>query len=165
MITITTKHDSPLFDPLDHREQAADKLGVETDDIHCTAAGPDTFEVISEAVYSDPHISQDGTLLKAAELIQERVISYHRNTTWELKPVVQRDPEPEPYKEPEIPWPTLRLSRGAKWHGAVTIAGVTGEHTFISDGVDLVLIESPEGEAVLKALEVEHAAHQAATSG
>jgi len=137
-ITVTTTHDTPLFDPEDHRKMAAPQLGVTPDEIQCIACGPDTFERVSEAVYSE-----DGTLLKAA------VVKYHRSTTWELRP---RPPAPpEPVKEEPVNHYQPTLARGARWHGIIN--GVEGN--YISDGSKLVPTDSPEGQAVTEALRKE----------
>lgn len=161
MITITTTHDTPLFDPEDHRKLAAELLKADPAAIHCTVAGPDTFDVISEAAYSEPLFSEDGTVLRAAELLSPRVVHYHRCTTWELRPTVQRDPEPEPVIAPPLTHHIPKLSRGARWHGIID--GVEGH--YISTGKELVLLDSADGLAVISAMHREQVPHKAGTGG
>ena len=50
-------------------------------------------------------------------------------------------------------WPDVRLPRGARWHGAVTLDGVTTEEHFISDGEKLVLLYGDEGKALVASME------------
>lgn len=138
-VTITTEHDSPLFDPEDHRKQAAEQLGLDPDAIQCIACGPDTFDRISEATYS-----QDGTLLKAA------VIAYHRKTTWEPRPTVIRAKEVPPVI-PKENHAQPRLPRGARWHGVVD--GVEGN--YISDGAFLHHVDSDPAKALVKDMAAE----------
>ncbi len=144
-VTITTTHDTPLFDPEDHRAAAAEQLGVEPMEIHCISCGPDSVETVKQALYSE-----DGTMLK------DRVLAYKRITIWAERPRAPRV-EAAPAAVEEHPWPTLKLSRGARWHGPVTIDGVTSERYFISDGEQLQLMSSPEGKAVLDAMLTESA--------
>jgi len=137
-VTITTTHDTPLFDPEDHRAPAAEQLGVDAPEIHCISTGPDAVATVKEALYSE-----DGTMLK------DRELSYTRVSIWAVRP---RAPVVAAPPEADHPWPTLKLARGARWHGLVTIDGVTAERFFISDGEQLLLMSSPEGKAVLDAM-------------
>lgn len=136
-VTVTTKHDTPLFDPEDHCNLAAQQMGLDPEDIRCVSAGPDSAAEVSKEI-----VSEDGTVLIP------RKLAYTRITTWAERtraPAVEQPPEPEPET---IPWPTLSLPRGARWHGSVTIDGVTAELNFISDGTKLVLLDSAEGKAI-----------------
>ena|SRR5437879_6490183 len=140
-VTVTTTHNTPAFDPEDHRKAAAEQMGLDPLDIHCVSAGPDSAAEVSKEI-----VSEDGTVLIP------RKLAYTRITTWAERaraPVVEQPPEPEPET---IPWPTLSLPRGARYHGHVTIDGVTTEENFISDGDKLLLIDSDEGKAILEAL-------------
>jgi hypothetical protein len=150
--TITTTHDSPLFDPEDHRKEAAAKLGVQPDQIHCIgAADGDGVKEISPATHS-----QDGTLL------QPRVLEYTRVTTWEVRPQPQKQAAPPPPEEPGIAWPEhTGQHRGVRLNAPVTIDGKTEDRDFISTGASFVLANSPEGRAVVAQLDKEHKDHQA----
>lgn len=159
-VTVTTTHDTPLFDPEDHRAPAAEQLGFAPDEIHCIGCGPDEFSVMQEAEYIGPVFSEDGTLLKGPELTKPRIVSYGRRTTWEPRPRAKAAKEtpraPEPALEHHIP----TLSRGARWHGIKD--GTEGN--YISTGDDLVLLDSPEGLKVLSAMHAEAVANQATTN-
>lgn len=150
-ITIDSIHDMPLFDPEDHRKTAADHMGVELTAIHCIGCGPDGFNELQPEIYSEPLFSDDGTLLKMAELIQPRKINYHRHTTWALKPTVTREPEPEPIVAAPMSHAVPKLSRGARWHGVID--GVEGY--YMSTGTDMVLLDSAEGLGLLAQLHSE----------
>lgn len=159
-ITITTKHNTQIFNLDNHQNLAAQQMGLEPDDIHCTGTGPDEIEEVQAEIWSEPVFSQDGPLLKPAELIQPRVLRYVRRTTWSEKPraAATQVPETAP-AEPEIAWPEFpTMHRGQRWHGLVTVDGITAERAFIHDGEKLVLVSSPEGLAVMKALDAEREA-------
>jgi hypothetical protein len=126
-VTITTILTDPAFNVEDHRAAAAEQLGVDLGDIYCSATGPDEFERISDAVYS-----QDGTLLKPA------VVKYHRKTTWEQRAIGKRAADPEPPAPEPVNHTQPKLPKGARWHGVVD--GVEGN--YVSDGTKLV----PVGE-------------------
>lgn len=144
-VTVTTTHDTPLFDPEDHRAPAAEQLGFAPDEIHCIGCGPDEFTTVQEPVYSE-----DGTLLKG------RVVTYGRRTTWEPRPRAVRDNRESRVTAPEIEHHIPQLSRGARWHGIKD--GTEGN--YISTGDDLVLLDSPEGLKVLSAMHAESVANQ-----
>lgn len=154
-ITITTTYNVPPFDPEDHRKIAAEKMGVDPDALHCVETGPDEAKETQAALFSE-----DGTLLKGRE------IAYTRRTTWALRPAPQKAAEPEPPKEPDIPWPAHHGEpRGVRYRGPVTIDGKTAEHNFISTGASFVLASTPEGKAVLAQLDKEHRDHVATMGG
>jgi hypothetical protein len=146
-VTITTTHDTPLFDPDDHRAAAAEQLGLTPTEIHCIGCGP--------AEVRPNLFSEDGTVL------QHRVISYSRKTTWEPVPRVKRAPEPERVMVPELEHYIPKLSRGARWHGIKD--GIEGN--YISTGDDLVLIDSAEGLTVLSDMHREDVAYARGISG
>jgi hypothetical protein len=141
-ITITTIHDATTFDPETHRAEAADQLGLDPGDIHCIECGPDTFERISDAVYT-----QDGT----GTLLSEPVVKYHRKTTWEQRAMPARQPKIE------APPPVLethakpKLSRGARWNGVID--GVEGN--YISDGKELHHVDIQQGKTLTAVLNAE----------
>ena|SRR5579859_2015402 len=144
-VFITTFHDDTTFDPETHRAPAAEQLGLDPDAIHCIETGPDDFDRISDAVYS-----QDGTLLK------EAVVKYHRRTTWEPRPTVVRakeaprePPPPENHDQP-------KLARGARWHGVVD----GKEGNYISDGDKLHHVDSAEAKTLHAVLAAEHEGYQ-----
>lgn len=151
-VTITTTYDHPLFDPEEHRKLAAEQLGLDGEEIHCIDTGPDRVDIVSPEVYSE-----DGTLLT------QRVLAYTRITTWAERPRAVRTEEPERVEVPALVHNVPTLHRGARWHGLLDGAEV--EADYISTGEKLVLLESEEGAAVIKALVEEHAAHLAATGG
>jgi hypothetical protein len=150
--TIDTTHDTPLFDPEDHRKAAAEQMKVEPTAIHCIGCGPDGFNELQPEIYSEALWADDGKLLKPAELIQPRKINYHRHTTWELRPTVTREPEPEREIIPPLVHAVPKLSRGARWHGIIGEV----EGNYISTGDELVPLDSAHGLTVLSALHSEH---------
>lgn len=134
-VTITMTYDHPLFDPEDHRQIAASRLGLDPTKIHCISCGPDTATVTTPEVYSE-----DGTLLSP------RVVSYSRITTWGPKPVAAAPPQPEAPPEPDpVVHHIPKLSRGARWNGVLD--GVEGN--YISTGDGFVLLDSADGLALL----------------
>lgn len=165
-VTITTRHNTQIFDLADHQRMASEQLGVDPGDIHCIATGPDGIEEEQAEKWSESVFSEDGTLLKPAELISPRVLRYIRKTTWAERPrAVVAKPQDAARPEEQHPWPEHKLPRGARWMGPVTIDSVTADRAFISDGEKLVLVSSPEGLAVMKALDAEREGEQSPTGG
>lgn len=144
-VTVNSIHDTPLFDPEDHRAPAAAQLGFEPHEIHCIGCGPDEFTTVQEPLYSE-----DGTLLKG------RVVTYQRRTTWEPRPRAKVVKEAPRVLEPELEHHVPQLSRGARWHGIKD--GIEGN--YISTGEELVLIDSADGLAVIAAMHAEAVANQ-----
>jgi len=156
-VFITTFHDDTTFDPETHRAPAAEQLGLDPDAIHCAETGPDDFNVIQEGSYSDPVFSQDGTLLKSPELLQERIVKYHRRTTWEPRPTVVRAKEAPREPQPPENHAQPKLARGARWHGVVD----GKEGNYISDGDKLHHVDSAEAKTLAAVLKAEADGYQA----
>lgn len=68
-------------------------------------------------------------------------------STWGLKTQVEASLRP---RRPRTLWPSVKLSRGARWHGQIPDDdGNPVEAMLISTGDRLVHLDSPEGVAIL----------------
>lgn len=119
---------------LAHMEAAA-HFQVGRDDVICLDVGP--IEVIRPSVLVDA----DGKPITPAK--------YTFSSRWQPKP-----PAPAPVdvrvRRPRTLWPSVKLSRGARWHGQIPDDdGNPVEAMLISTGDRLVHLDSPEGVAIL----------------
>lgn len=74
-------------------------------------------------------------------------VVYKFVSTWDLKPQAEAS---QRQRRPRTPWPSLTLSRGARWQGMVPDDdGNPVEAMLISTGDKLVHLDSPEGVAIL----------------
>ena len=132
-VTITTEeHDGEIQHGL-ARAKAAVELGLEPNEILCLAVAPVGVQPATMISNEETGIMQVETPAK-----------YTVESTWAPKHV-----DPERTHTP-LPWPDVKLPRGAKWHGLVPRPGDEPvEALLISTGEKLVWPDSVEGQAVL----------------
>jgi hypothetical protein len=158
-ITLTTEDPRGEAHIDEARTEAARQLGLDRAQVLCLDMGQ--IEVVEPAVwseripplYSEPNPNTGATSVLREEvppqLIKPEKLSYQ--STWGAKPSTETASQVPAHK---VEWPEVKLSRGARWHGVIPDEqGQPIEANLISDGEKLVLIDSPEGWAVLGSMQ------------
>ncbi|MET4187594.1 hypothetical protein ABIB86_000457 [Bradyrhizobium sp. JR1.7] len=137
-VTITTEeHDGEIQHGL-ARAKAAGELGLEPNEIICLVVAPVGVQPASEILDPDTKLPV-------------RPARYTFESTWAPRAVERARRSVE-----QMPWPDVKLPRGARWHGPVPQPeGPPAEATLISTGTKLVWPDSVEGKEVLAGMEGE----------